>query len=152
MNNDQFGVSARIKEFHQRQGSNAARLGEWWFYSNGAAREVDVQGALLDPPADQYSRLANILNYHRARRQKVVREFDALHQRLLMLAEPDGEGLSRLKELQSVIGQLNADVQQAEQALANTPEGKRREHARRTAAEDQEKRAAFRNELKAVRI
>lgn len=149
---DNFGVMARIAEFDKRHGGNPVLYGEWFFYANGAVREVDPLGALIPPPDDEYARLTNIVRYYQARLFKAVREFDAAKESLMMAACPDGEALDRLKKLQGVVGERNKAVEQAKQNLAQTERGKQLEANRQFDAELRQRHDEFKSKVKDIRI
>lgn len=149
---DNFGVMARIKEFDRRNGGNALRFNGWFHYANGARRDEEPLGALIDAPENEYDRLTNILTYHKGRLVQAVRNFDALKEELVMSAFPDGEGLDRLKQLQTVVGQCNEAVNVAKSQLEATEVGKRREAMRKHEVESRAERASFGDSVRAVRI
>lgn len=149
---DQFGVKARIEAFDKRNGGHAVLRGEWFYYSNGAIRERDLLGALIDPPEDEFQRLTNILHFHEARHAEAVRAFDNWQERLLMSGEPDRDALDELRRLRDVVGERNEDVNQAKAALAGTERSKRLAAGRRLDAEMQQQRRDFKDEVRAIKI
>lgn len=152
MNTDSFGVAGRIKAFDQRNGGNPVAFNGWFYYLNGALRETEPLGALLDPPEDEYARLTNIVSYHKGRLAQAVRQFDACKESLMFSPYPQPESLDQLKQLQAVVGERNAAVQQATQNLAATEEGQRRERNRQFDAEQRQAQASFKDDVRAIRI
>lgn len=149
---DNFGVTARIRAFDQRNGGNAVLFNGWFYYPNGATRDGEPLGPLIDPSENEYERLTQILTYHKGRLVQAVRKFDALKEELVMSAFPDGEALDRLKQLQTVVGERNEAVNAAKAQLDATDEGKQRERRRKQEAENQAQQAAFKASVNAIRI
>jgi hypothetical protein len=150
--NNHLNVAGRVDEFDRRNGRGAVMYNDWFFYANGAMRELMAIGVMIDPPEDDFQRLTNILRYHQARHAIAVREFDNLKNELLMAGHPDGEAVDRLKKLQLVVGERNQAVNDARSKLAATEHGKQLERNRRTDAEYREQQNAFKNSVREIRI
>lgn len=149
---DHGSVKMRIAEFDKRNGSNPVLMGGWWWYANGAVRELEPLGALIDPPRDEYDRLRNILRYHQARLNHAVRDFDNFKDQLMMSRCNDGPGLDRLKALQITVSERNQAVEEAKARLAATERGQAMEGARRQDAESRAEQDQFRDAVKQIRI
>jgi hypothetical protein len=149
---DNFGVGARIANFDKRNGGRPVFFNNWYYYANGAQREGWALGVLIEPPDDEYQRLANILKYHEARQAIAVREFDNLKEELAMSGCPQPEGLDQLRQLRLIVGQRNQAVNDAKTRLEGTERGRQVAWSRRQHAEEQQQMAAYRAQLKQIRI
>jgi len=109
-------------------------------------------GALIEPPTDEFNRLRNVLNYHRARLHHAVRDFDNLKERLMMSACDHGNGIDRLKELQSIVSERSKAVEDAKAKLAATDQGQAMERARQQDADNRQRATDFRERVKEIRI
>ena len=149
-----YGAAGRINAFDRRNGGKnaSAVLGEWIYYSNGAKRECEPLGLLQDPPENEFERLTNIACFHQARLKQAIHQFDTLKEQLAFAVHPDGEALTRLKQLQELVSKRNAALEDAKQNLANTAGGKRRARSKEMDAEQRQRTQTFRDDVKHVRI
>jgi hypothetical protein len=69
-----------------------------------------------------------------------------------MSGYPDGEGVDRLRQLQSLVGERNKAVTDAQAKLAATAKGQQLENNRRMDAEYQQIQKAFKNRVHEIRI
>jgi len=145
-------VKRRIDEFHARNGGDCVQFGEWIFYPNGASRELDPMGALIDPPKDDFERLSNALAYHRTRLAKAVKAFDSFKEQLAHQPCGNGEEISRLKELQRIVGERSKAMDEAKTALENTTIGRMRKGAREADQERMVEQAEWQGKLREIRI
>lgn len=145
-------VMTRVREFDRLHGT-PAQLNDWLYFPDGATREVNPQGALIDPPQNDFERLQNVYRYHQARLAEAVRQFTNLKEALALgSAIPDFSGLDELKRLQAKVQELNVEVERAKAAIAATPEGQRREEHRNRLAAEKSRQAEFKESLKAIRV
>jgi hypothetical protein len=151
-------VKQRIKEFHQRHGGECYSDGHFYFYANGAYRDVNPFGVLADPPDTRTSdgerqRAQNIFKFYRFKLAAAVREFDELNTRLAHLIPADEETeLFKLKELQKKVNACKAELQKAQEALDATELGRRRINSRRAIEEERERIADFQKRRLSIRI
>lgn len=115
-------VSQNVRAFDTKHGKNSV-LNGWIYFEDGAVRENDLLGRLIDPPEDEYEKLKNIIHYHRGRLAKAVSEFDQFNESLQMQESVAPEQLDELKKLKKVADTINADVEQAKKNLTNTERG-----------------------------
>lgn len=152
MNDNNLSVVGRIRAFDQRNGGNPVDHNQWLYYANGAKREFEPYGALIDPPADEYQRFTNVLRYHEGRLAKAMHSFQNLREQLLMCPYPDKAALDELKRLQTLVGERNAAVAEAKEQLANTDVAKQRERNRQSNAEQKAQRDEFRSRVRMIRV
>lgn len=84
---DQLQVNKRIMEFDDRHGPSV-KQGRWIYYGDGASRDINSLGPLIEPPNDPVQRCRNILVYRQAVLDENVNEFDRLKEELMA----DGDG------------------------------------------------------------
>ncbi|MEI9866670.1 MAG: hypothetical protein WDN00_19380 [Limisphaerales bacterium] len=149
---DKFGVAGRIADFDERNGGNSVYFNGCFLYANGATRDGDPLGALIDPPENEDRLLANLLQYHKARHAIAVREFDNLKEELACSGCPQPEGLDQLRRLREVVSQRNQAVNDAQAKVDNTETGKRLAMLRQLDAENKQQLAEYRDDLKKLRI
>ena len=149
---DTFGVAARIRDFDQRNGGNPVLFQGFWWYRNGAYREDDPLGPMFDPPQDEHQRLAAIVHYYEGKLRQATLAFDELREQLLGSGSPQPEGLDQLKAKQAEVSKRNAELLQAKEALAATPEAQKRERWRLLDAENKQRLAEFKDQVKAIRV
>lgn len=149
---EKLSVSGRIEAFDKEHGGNAVRFQGWYWYANGARRDVEPLGALIPPPEDEYELCTNLLRYEQARHAKAVHGFEKLKEQLASSGCPDPQGLDELRQLQSVVGEHNAAVNEAKAKLDNTAQGKRIASARRSEAKHAQEMTAYRHELTRIRV
>jgi hypothetical protein len=149
---DQFGAAAKIADFDKRNGGNSVLYRNWIYYENGANRDMWPLGILLEPPADEYERLRNILRYHEGRQVEAVRQFDNFKEELMMSGCPDGAGLDRLRALGKTVAERNKAVEVAKANLAATDKAKQIEANRQWDAEQRKQIKEFQNQVQAIRV
>jgi len=150
---DEFGIGARIAAFDRRNGGNPVQWGGWFFYLNGAQRDTDPLGPLIDPPSDEYDLLTNILSYHKARLRRAVQEFDAFKEQALHSDNScEKETLAALNELKDTVSAMNEACVEAQKNLDNTPQRQRRAAILQSAAEQTQRQKEFRDSVRAIRI
>ena len=146
-----LSMAGRIKEFHLRHGGDCVGDGHNFFYPNGAYREVMPEGALVDPPEDEWERLQNIRSFHKGKLAKAIHEFEDFRESITH-AFPDKASMSELKRLQAVVGEKQAAFDAASKALENTQHGKRLAERKLQAAENAQRQSEWASSVRAVRI
>lgn len=142
---DTGSIRQRIQQFDLRNGSDAITIGGWLVYSNGAMRETNPLGPLIDPPAQPYECCKVQVQYHEALVRRAVVEFDALKQSLLARAlanlraqqspGPPGDAeVQRLEELRKVVRRRNAHLKRARERLEDSMPGAMQRAATQDAA------------------
>src|SRR5262249_31195837 len=123
-----LSMAGRIAAFDKRHGGkeNSVLFNSWIYYKDGASRDYLPEGALIEPPKDDYQRLLKIVYYNRGRLAEATRQFEDLKAKLSMAPCPQREGLEELKKLQHLVSQRSKECQDTEAALAETPEGQQR--------------------------
>ena len=72
-------VNGRIAAFDRRHGASVFIDG-WIVYADGATREGDPFGALMEPPADPWERAKKIALHHRIIYDRALKAFDEARQ------------------------------------------------------------------------
>ena len=88
MRNDGFfddSVGNCLAEFDSQHGESFVYDG-WVLFADGATREVNPLGLLVEPPSDPYEKAKRIALYWKLVFEKAVRDFDAGRQYLADLA------------------------------------------------------------------
>lgn len=83
---DYGAVKARVEDFDARHGANVLR-DQWIFFEDGATREVNPVGALLEPPSDPRELAQNKLRYHTILLTRATNEFEERKRYYLMAAK-----------------------------------------------------------------
>ncbi len=122
---DNLTVKARIQQFDLMNGDDGIRIEEWnaILFSNGAMRDINPFGQLIDPPKDWSPRSKLILKYHKTRLDWAIADFDQLKQSLALADkrfEPDFNGLNDLKKLQGIVQERRAALEAAQKELEKT--------------------------------
>lgn len=75
---DNLSVRGRVRQFDLENGNDAITIGDnsFLYFSNGAKRDVEPMGILLDPPKDDYERYSNIVKYHGELLRRAKAEFN----------------------------------------------------------------------------
>ena len=72
-----FGaVNTRVAAFDEANGNDPIVIDEMLAFSNGALRDINPIGALIDPPADNYERMKLVKRYWEVRTQRAQEEFN----------------------------------------------------------------------------
>src|SRR4051812_1754533 len=72
---DVGGITHRVAAFDKRHG--ASIFDEAWLrFEDGACREINPMGALIEPPTDPYDRARRKAVYHKIIFERAVRDFD----------------------------------------------------------------------------
>jgi hypothetical protein len=155
---DELSVKGRVNAFHQRHGPECHSDGAAIYYANGAVRDANPMGALIEPPnpdtpQKEWAVRSNQLQFYKLKLQKAVDEFDDLNTRLAysVPSDPDGE-LAKLEKLAAVVEERKKLVATAEAALQDTRWGRQRAEARQHQQEQEERIAKFNQRRRAIRI
>jgi hypothetical protein len=156
---DHLGVRGRIQEFHERHGGECYPDGGYYWYANGAHREVNPLGALIEPAETSNDRgkyeLAEAkLNFHKAKLNAAVREFQDLKEDLRFWTPNDGgeAAFKRLKELRSIVQRGQEDVRKAQAALDNTYIGGGKKSVQERLLYEAARHNEWKKKLEAIRI
>jgi hypothetical protein len=76
MEMDYGSVNHRIAQFDKRHGESIF-YDHWIRFEDGAAREENPLGLLLDPPTDPWDRMKRIEYFHRIKLARAVKAFDS---------------------------------------------------------------------------
>lgn len=95
----------RCTQFDARHGGDAVQIAPGWLlFADGATRETNTMGPLIEPPDNPFQRAKLIAAYHEHKLSLVVAEFD--HHKKRLLSEgyigSDAE-IAQLKELQTKV-------------------------------------------------
>ncbi len=105
---DQGGIKRRVAEFDAQHGASVAEDG-WILFEDGAAREANPMGALVDPPTKPWELAKRVLHYRDVCLKQAVAEFSQRKTYLLKAAAHN------LKE--RLCGPPPADIAEAEAGL-----------------------------------
>src|SRR5437867_3730608 len=103
---DTGSVKQRIQSFDQRHGGREASVqssGGWIYYRDGAKREAQPLGALVDPPTDSYELAQAVLNYYQASLARATTQFHELKEALSFQATGSPESIQKLKALKDEV-------------------------------------------------
>lgn len=129
---DVNGINQRIREFHEQNGGsdNCVVSGDWILYANGAVRERNPYGALIDPPSDPRQRAENIARFWKCKLALAVQMFDEYkfqhlgHAKLAVqqavvpdILDATPEVVNQLKAFQKKARDCKKKLQTAEQEL-----------------------------------
>ena len=133
---DYEAIGGRVRAFHQRHGAECYPHDGFFWYADGASRDINPIGLLADPPnADTdrgaYDLAVNKLCFGKAKLRAKTAEFDELKESLTFGRPNDGGAseLNRLKELRSIVQAADKDVRKAEAALRATRLGRQQQAA-----------------------
>lgn len=141
------------KNFDIRNGRDAVQLNGWLVFSNGAMREVNPMGALIDPPEDKYERAKIQVRYREALYRKAVDDFNTLRQALIANAEFGSakEAVAQLKDARKIVKQRQIALKQARDRMeAATPEALR--DAERADAQNRDETEAYLSAINEIKI
>lgn len=142
---DSGSVKQRIEQFDTKNGDDAICIDGWLLFSNGAMRELNPLGALIDPPEDAIKRSRNIVRYRHELVQRAENEFKELKRQLLQQAQlsvqhaaantppppPSNADLEKLKRLQELVQERRRQFADAREQLKNDmPEAMKEREAR----------------------
>ena len=123
-------VTERIQTFHRMHGNCIISKG-WVYFEDGAVRENNPYGPLIEPSNDPHERAKKVLFYYKLKLQEAVCEFDNHKTALRIQANagaqsnpapppPSQEALDHLKELRDQVKKLKDSVEKAEWDVENT--------------------------------
>lgn len=152
----------RVEQFHLRHGGECYELDARLWYADGACRDVELLGALVEPPTPRYGERPDRaeydlavakLNFSKAKLAVAVRDFEALKEKLHFSPPADEDAaIKKLTELKTVVEARNEEVRKANALVDATRIGKARKDAQNSPQVQTAKVTNWRNRLKALRI
>ncbi|MCE9530984.1 MAG: hypothetical protein K8T89_07655 [Planctomycetes bacterium] len=120
-------VMSRVKQFEIQHGDDAVFIGGWFVFSDGAMRERNPEGALMDPPSNPRECCKIKLDYQTKRLEQAISAFEELQAALRVKtdeavkwanakappAPPTDQDIQELKRLQGVVKQRRKIWEQA---------------------------------------
>jgi hypothetical protein len=152
MDYDSGSVKHRVTTFDTKHGGRENSVqseGGWIYYKDGAKRETEPLGALVEPPTDPYELAVAKLNYARTVLKRANDEFANLREQLRFTLRDD-VGLSKLKRLKSALPKLQQEVTWAEAAVNSTEQGRRIAQNKQSLAEERQRVAEWQQEVSKV--
>ena len=124
-----------VEAFHDRHGRDCIQINSWFYYSDGAQRDIDLQGALVEPSADDYERCKSIKIYYEELLRRATAEFEQIRSDMLKTAKlnlkypsntpppPNSErAVNQLKRLRARVAEYKQHFDEAKENLeAVTP-------------------------------
>jgi hypothetical protein len=123
-----------------------------FYFEDGAARTVDAISEMRPPPTDEFQRLTMVLTFHRAKLARAVRAFDNFKEDLLHRPCGNGEEISRLKDLQAIVGKCSNAVAEAQAVLDNTDTGRARKGMAESRQQEAARQAEWHGKLSEIKI
>jgi hypothetical protein len=110
-------IGQRVHQFHVKHGEDCIYIKGWYYYSDGATRDANIEGIMEEPPQDLQLKYRYQVLYHRELLQRAIKNFDDHKNHLLMHAKVNLNGGSdtpcprvtpeeateRLRELQTIV-------------------------------------------------
>jgi hypothetical protein len=112
-----LSVLTRVQAFDAEHGDHVTHA-NWVFFIDGAMREAEPSGPLIDPPvADPYKLWDNITRYREVKLSRAVRVFDDLKEAVLASTggHDGGAQLARLKAAQRTAQVCKAEYEKAKE-------------------------------------
>ncbi|HWA25700.1 MAG TPA: hypothetical protein VG734_08575 [Lacunisphaera sp.] len=133
---DYDSVRQRIAAFDKKNGGDGVEINGAIYYSNGAIRDTEPLGALIDPPRDPQERCKIQLSYWQELQRRAVAEFDEVKSQYLTNAKvglteaftpalpwTEAQAVKKLTELRDNVRELQKRVTAARAELKrNTPQ------------------------------
>lgn len=130
-------VKETIEAFDKANGGDPVRVDDFLYFKNGARREVNPYGALLDPPSDEFKRLKVVEAYWETRLNKAINEFANAKQEYISAARSGAQSGERppcspktaeehLTKLSQQARQLQKMLNQTRDQILATPQGQAR--------------------------
>lgn len=120
-------VTERIANFERIHGASVYD-GVWLYFEDGARREGNPLGPLMEPPDNPQARQQNIVFYHKLALEHATDEFDALKKQLLANpgTHPDTDAnLARLAALRATARRMTTKFRAAQEELKRLSPGYR---------------------------
>ena len=124
------GMRERIEEFDVRHGSDCLRVDGWIVYSDGASRDTDPYGPLLEPSQDLFERSKLIVTYYVEKHRRAAAEFESERESMLVAAKmaarahqpgfppmPTDQAVEKLKRLKGYVRRCQKELKKAQQEL-----------------------------------
>lgn len=155
---DAFQVQRRIDQFNEMHGP-FVNVNGWYYHVDGAMRDGNALGPLIDQPREPRQRCRNIVTYWNAILKGKVSEFDELKERLIEEGSQFGNeeaGLSALKKKRRQVRWAKLKLKEANEELRKTEPGYQppevAEARRREDAEREARKTNFRTAVKSIHI
>jgi hypothetical protein len=104
--------------------------GGWLLYADGARREINIMGALIEPPDNEYEKHKLLIQYHTTKLALVVEEFQTHKNNLLLHAKAGlrdkccppppankKEAIVKLKQLKEKVQAYQLELSEARKGL-----------------------------------
>jgi len=157
--------AARMERWVHYHGGQARAIliGTWFVYPDGAMRENNPMGVLMEPPADEEERLRLVVQYCEQHVREARDAFFALKNDLAQRAKanvrqqqfaampPSDEELARLSQLRGIAASWAVELDEARKRLADAkPDWRRQQEA--IAAQNQQQNEAFLAKLDTIQL
>ncbi len=153
---DVMSPHQRTAWFDEQHGKDEAILGEsgfWILFPDGARRELNTLGALIEPPEDELERLSAIQHYHDLLLHRAIAEFRNLRQQLRWGVQAGGSvsdhEKQRLRDLREQVLGHRKDVKDVEKQIYDHPKNQRERESQRR---DEERRWEQLSEIESINI
>jgi hypothetical protein len=129
---DCVSIKTRVKEFDVRHGEDSVVFNVGWLlFGNGAMREINPMGPLIEPPEDNYKRAKLVVRYHEIKLNLAAEEFNLLKHNLKLHAKvglkerfcpppPPQEEIERLKQLKKKVQKWQRKLEKSHKELENS--------------------------------
>lgn len=136
-------VARRIQEFDNRHG-NFVCYADRLYFEDGACRERDPIGKMVEVPPDKHQRAKRVLVYWKLKLDLAVRHFDTQKQHGLAAAQsmvnygghihddPNDQIVENLKKLKLEVDKIKAHYEEAEKAVTGTVPEEQKEKEQQT--------------------
>ena len=152
----------RVNTFHAAHGSECYELDGFYWYADGARRDVDLLGLLAEPPSVRYGESPDRveytlavykLNFFKGKLAVAVRDFTQLQEQLYWSPPADEDAaLKKLNELKAVVEARNKELRVAQARVDATNIGKARKVAQNRPAAQAARVESFRSKLNKIRV
>jgi hypothetical protein len=117
---DMGGIKHRLNAFDAQHGASVMSDG-WIIFEDGAVRETNPLGALVDPPTSAWDLARRKLQYHKIIFQRAMRKFDDAKAGYLALAHANlnSSTCGPAASVEEVTRELKGLQQKAREAKAN---------------------------------
>jgi hypothetical protein len=162
---DKSLAKQRVEQFHAKHGAECYELDGWLWYPNGARREVDLMGALVEPEDIRVSMTPDRLQYdlaiaklkfYQAKLATAVRQFTDLQEHLYFFppadANEEAAAIKKVEALKKVVEARNEEVRNAQAVVDATTFGQRLKLGRNRPQADTARVTNFRSRLKSIRV
>lgn len=156
------GGLENVKEFDRRHGECSVVVGGERLYPNGARRDVEPLGVMIEPPESDFQCLKLKVRYWQTLVDEAVQVFYDAKRDLLQAAKglsdrgfgpPElEEETTKLEQLQTIVKGRKRHLEEAKAELEKTPEAQRARQAEIQAAENRASCAEFIDVIKTFQV